>query len=62
MPVRLLAISAEQDVAADGPDDVFYKFRTVGFGTFLLLCGIDTFIGNRFTAMLIFFDTGIHIY
>ena len=50
-----------EDVAADGLDDILHELRTVGFDTFPLFCGADSFIGYRFAAILIFSDTGLHV-
>ena len=42
-----------ENIAADGLDNVLYKFQTVGFGAFLFLCGTYAFIGYGFSAELI---------
>lgn len=34
---------------------------TVGFDTFQLFCGTDSFIGYRFAAILVFSDVGLHV-
>ena len=53
-----------EDVAADGLDDILHEcneLRTVGFDTFPLLCGSDSFIGDGFAAILVFSDAGFHV-
>ena len=50
-----------EDVAADSLDDILHELRTIGFDTFPLLCGANSFIGYRFAAILIFSDTGLHV-
>ena len=50
-----------EDVATDGLDDVLHELRTVGFDTFPLFCGANSFIGYGFAAILVFFDTGLHV-
>ena len=50
-----------EDVPADGLDDVLHELRTVGFDTFPLFCGANSFIGYRFAALLVFSDTGLHV-
>ena len=50
-----------EDVPADGLDDVLHELRTVGFDTFPLFCGANSFIGYRFAAILVFSDTGLHV-
>ena len=50
-----------KDVSADRLHDVLNEFRSVGFDAFPFLCGSYTFIGDRFSAVLIFTDSGLHI-
>ena len=50
-----------EDVAADSLDDVLHELRTVGFDTFPLLCGSNSFIGDGFAAILVFSDAGFHV-
>ena len=50
-----------EDVAADGLDDILHELWTVGFDTFPLLCGADSFIGYRFATILVFSDTGLNV-
>ena len=45
--------SVAEDVPADGLDDIFHKFRPVGFDALPFLCGSYTFIGDAFPAELI---------
>ena len=47
-----------KDVSADRLHDVLNEFRSVGFDAFPFLCGSNTFIGDGFTAILVFSDTG----
>lgn len=53
--------SVAEDVPADGLDDIFHKFRPVGFNAFPFLCGTYAFIGDRFPAELIDPDPGLDI-
>ena len=50
-----------EDVAADSLDDVLHELRTVGFDAFPFLCGSNTFIGDGFSAILVFSDAGLHV-
>ena len=50
-----------EDVAADGLDDILHELWTVGFDTFPLFCGTDSFIGYRFAAILVFSDAWLHV-
>lgn len=50
-----------EDIPADGLDDIFHKFRSVGFDVLPFLCGSYTFIGNEFPAELIDPDPGLDI-
>ena len=50
-----------EDVAADGLDDILHELWTVGFDTFPLFCGANSFIGYRFAAILVFSDAGLHV-
>ena len=50
-----------EDVAADGLDDILHELWTVGFDTFPFLCGSNTFIGDGFSAILVFSDAGLHV-
>lgn len=50
-----------ENVAADGLDDILHELWTVGFDTFPLFCGTDSFIGYRFAAILVFSDVGLHV-
>ena len=50
-----------EDVAADGLDDILHELRTVGFDAFPFLCAADSFIGDGFSAILVFSDTGLHV-
>ena len=50
-----------EDVTAYGLDDILHELRTVRFNTFSFLCGSNTFIGDGFTAILVFSDTGLHV-
>ena len=52
---------AAENVTADGLDDIFHKFRPVGFDALPFLCGSYTFIGDGFTAELIDPDAGLHV-
>ena len=59
MPEGLYGIA--EDVAADGLDDIFNEFRSVGFDAFPFLCRADAFVGDGFSAKLIDTDSGLHI-
>ena len=50
-----------EDIPADGLDDIFHKFRPVGFDELPFLCGTYAFIGDGFSAKLIDTDTGLDI-
>lgn len=50
-----------EDVTADGLDDVLHELRTVGFDTFPLLSGADSFISYGFASILVFSDAGLHV-
>ena len=50
-----------EDVPADGLDDVLHELRTVGFDAFPLLGGANAFVGDGFSAILVFSDTGLHV-
>lgn len=50
-----------EDVATDSLDDVLHELRTVGFDAFPFLCGSNTFIGDGFSAILVFSDAGLHV-
>ena len=50
-----------KDVAADGLNDVLHELRTVGFDAFPLLCRSDTFVGDGFSAILVFFNAGLYV-
>ena len=50
-----------EDVAADSLDDVLHELRTIRFDAFPFLCRTDSFVGDRFTAILVFSDTGLHV-
>lgn len=59
--IGFVAVGSEQDVAADGLNDVLHELRTVGFDAFPFLCGSDSFVGDGFAAILVFSDTGFHV-
>ena len=59
VPERFYSVT--EDVAADSLDDVFHELRTVGFDAFPFLCGSNAFVGDGFSAILVFFDTGLHV-
>ena len=50
-----------ENITADCLDDILNEFRTVGFDTFPLFRGSDTFIGNGFSAKLILTNSGLHV-
>ena len=50
-----------EEIPADGQDDIFHKFRSVGFDTLPFLCGSHTFISDGFPAKLIAPDPGLDI-
>lgn len=50
-----------EDIPADGLNDIFHKFRPVGFDTFPFLCGAYAFISDGFPAELIDPDPGFDI-
>ena len=50
-----------QDVSADGLDNVFNEFRTVGFDAFPFLGSTDSFIGYGFSAILVFSNARLHV-
>ena len=52
---------AAENVTADGLDDIFHKFRSVGFDALPFLCGTYAFIGDRFPAELIDPDAGLYV-
>lgn len=45
-----------EDVSADGLDDVFYKFWSVGFDAFPLFICSYAFVGDGFPAETVFSD------
>lgn len=51
----------EEDVAADGLDDIFHELRSVGFNASLLFYRAYAFIGNGFSAELVCADSRFHI-
>ena len=59
MPESLHGIT--EDIAADGLDDVLHELRSVGFDAFPLLCGANAFVGDGFSAILVFSDAGLHV-
>lgn len=50
-----------EDVPADGLDDIFHKFRSVGVDALPFLCGTYAFIGDGFPAELIDTYAGLDI-
>lgn len=59
MPEGLHSIA--EDIAADGLNDIFHEFRTVGFDAFSFLCRAHAFICDGFSAELIGINSGFHI-
>lgn len=53
--------SVAEDVPADGLNDIFHKFRPVGFAALPFLCGSHSFISDGFPAELIDPDPGLDI-
>lgn len=50
-----------ENVAADCLDDVLHELRTVGFDAFPLLGGANPFVGDGFSAILVFSNAGLHV-
>ena len=53
--------SVAEDVPANGLNDIFHKFRPVGFAALPFLCGSHSFISDGFSTELIDPDPGLDI-
>ncbi len=54
VPERLHRVA--ENIPADGLNDILHELRTVGFDAFPFFCRSNTFVGDGFTAVLIFID------